>query len=440
MRSSWESGWPGVSGSSDSREHAARILSRVDSAGAHAARLLGEASPATRELVLGALRWQRTLDHLLAPFLRQPLATLDPPVRVLLRLGLYEALRLRTPAPVAVAEAVRVARVLAAPASGLVNAVLRRAVAVRWPAEDDESLSLGERFSHPDWLVERWRAVLGSDATRTALAADQLAAPLAVLASPRAMAELRAAGCELAPHPWSARVNVVTAHAAAAIRVVAAGGAYALDPTAALVATLAPAVAGRVVDLTAAPGGKVLSLAATGVACWLVGADRHLGRVSMLRRNRQAQLCPGPVLAMEGHRPALRQGSFDLVIVDAPCSGTGTLRRHPEIRWRLQPSHLDGLAAAQRRLVQGACDLVAPGGYLLYSTCSLEPEENEQVIGSLPFEAIRLGASLPDGVPFRERPSGGIIIPPTALGDGFTVHLRRRLPLGEGTLPVRGSG
>ena len=113
-----------------------------------------------RELVLGVLRWQRTLDHLLLPWLRQPLATLDPPVRVVLRLGLYEARRLRTPAPVAVAEAVRVAKALAPPAAGLVNAVLRRAV-VRGLAGGGrrDRFRSGLRLSHPDWLVERWQRV-----------------------------------------------------------------------------------------------------------------------------------------------------------------------------------------------------------------------------------------------------------------------------------------
>jgi 16S rRNA (cytosine967-C5)-methyltransferase len=416
-----------VSGSPDAREHAARVLSRVDAAGAHAARLLGDATPMTRELVLGVLRWQRTLDHLLAPRLRQPLATLDPPVRVVLRLGLYEALRLRTPAPVAVAEAVRVAKVLAPPASGLVNAVLRRAVESSWPPDDDEALALGLRFSHPDWLVERWRALLGDGVTRAALAADQLAAPLTVLASPLSEAALQDAGCELAPHPWSPLVRVVTGNAAAAVRVIAAGGAYALDATAALVATLAPAVAGRAIDLAAAPGGKLLSLAGVGAALALVGADRHLGRVLMLRRNLQARHIPDVVLAMDGSRPALRPGSFDLVIVDAPCSGTGTLRRHPEIRWRLRRSQLGELVAAQRRLASGASELVAPGGYLLYSTCSIEPEENEQVVEALDLEAVQVRAHLPAGVPCIERAGGGVIIPPTAHGDGFSVHLSRRL-------------
>lgn len=379
-----------------------------------------------RELVLGVLRWQRTLDHLLLPWLRQPLATLDPPVRVVLRLGLYEALRLRTPAPVAVAEAVRVAKALALPAAGLVNAVLRRAVGAGWPAEDDEALSLGLRFSHPDWLVERWKALLGDEWTRAALAADQLAAPLCVLSSPESEAALRGAGCELAPHAWSPLVSVVTGNAAAAVRVIAAGGAYALDPTAALVASLAPAVRGRAIDLAAAPGGKLLSLATLGVSAKLIGADRHLGRALLLRRNLRARHVPDAVLAMDGGLSALRPGSFDLVIVDAPCSGTGTLRRHPEIRWRLRPAHLEQLAVAQRRLVLGARDLVAPGGYLLYSTCSIEPEENGQVMEVLPFEPVPLADRLPAGAPFIERAGGGVIIPPTALGDGFTVHLRHR--------------
>lgn len=399
----------------------------MDGAGSHAARLLGDAPPLTRELVLGTLRWQRTIDHLLAPYLRRPLPSLDPQVRAVLRLGVYEAQRLSTPRPVAVAEAVRVAKAICQPAAGLVNAVLRRAVQAGWPDPGDGSVPAGLRLSHPDWLVERWQGLFGDALLETALAADQEPAPLSVLAAVDTEERLRAAGCELAPHPWSPAVHVVTGNAAAAARAVAEGGGYALDPTAALVALLAPRTAGmRVVDLTAAPGGKLLVLAAQSGGLVLAGADRHLGRVVLLRRNLRARGCSASVLAADATTPPFAPGRHGLVVVDAPCSGTGTLRRHPEIRWRLRPADLTELASAQRRIVAGAVGLVAPGGHLLYATCSLEPEENEQVVDGLALEPVRVAPALPPRLAFVERPSGGVVIPPSAHGDGFSVHLFQR--------------
>jgi len=411
--------------SADPRRRAAEVLARVDATGSHAARLLGDASPLARELVLGTLRWQRTLDHLLAPCLRRPLPSLDPLVRAVLRFALYEARRLSTPPAVAVAEAVRVAKAVCQPAAGLVNAVLRRAVQAPWPDAADRSLPAGLRFSHPDWLVERWRELLGEPLLEAALAAGQAPAPMCVLASEESERRLRAAGCELAAHPWSPLVRVVTANAAAAARVVAEGGAYAIDPTAALVAALVPCRPGaRVADLAAAPGGKLLALTRSAAPRLLLAADRHPGRVGLLRRNLSAHGVTAALLVADAANPPLRAASWEVVIVDAPCSGTGTLRRHPEIRWRLRPEDLPRLAAAGRRILAGAARLVAPGGFLLYATCSLEPEENEQVVAGLPFEAV--APTLPSNLNFVERPGGGVVIPPSADGDGFTVHLFAR--------------
>src|SRR5664280_2033044 len=183
MPSSSESGLHPESGSADPRLRAATALARVDADRAHAARLLGGAVPAERELVLGVLRWQLTLDHLLLRHLKQPVAGHDPAVRAVLRVGLYEALRMRTPVPVAVAEAVRVAKRLAPRAAGLVNAVLRRASGERWPDPADPGTPASVRFSHPEWLVERWRRLLGECDLLAALASDQEPAPLYVLAA-----------------------------------------------------------------------------------------------------------------------------------------------------------------------------------------------------------------------------------------------------------------
>jgi 16S rRNA (cytosine967-C5)-methyltransferase len=130
---------------------------------------------------------------------------------------------------------------------------------------------------------------------------------------------------------------------------------------------------------------------------------------------------PGLVVADALAAP-LRPGSCQAVLLDAPCSGTGTLRRHPEIRWRLKPVDLAQLAGAQRRLAEAAAALLAPGGVLLYATCSLEPDENAGVLAGLSLEALPIAPELP----FRKLLGGGVVIPPSAAGDGFTVHLLRR--------------
>lgn len=401
------------------------ILARVETRGAHAARLLGGQAPLTRELVLGVLRWQLTLDHLLAPFVRGGLAGLDGLVRAALRVGLFEARRLDTPVPIAVAEAVRVARSLVPRAAGLVNAVLRRAVVADWPDPGDESLPLGIRFSHPAWLLERWARLLGAEPLRRALTANQTPAPLAVLAAATDVAALEREGCRFEPHPWVDGVLVVRAGAPAVATALADGRAYAMDPTAVLAARCLPDTDGPVVDLAAAPGGKSLVLAHERTASVALAGDRHLGRVAMLRRTLRGAVASPLVFAGDAGRPPLRPGGFGAVLLDAPCSGTGTLRRHPEIRWRLDAAQVARLTVLQRELAAAASGLLAPGGVLLYATCSLEEEENAGVAASLRLEPVEIADRLPAAVPRIELAGGGVVIPPTEWGDGFTVHVLR---------------
>ncbi|HUK12203.1 MAG TPA: transcription antitermination factor NusB [Thermoanaerobaculaceae bacterium] len=414
-----------ASASADPRRRAATILARVDAQGAHAARLLADATPFEREVVLGALRWQLTLDHLLRPHLRRPLAQLDAPLRAVLRAGLYEAQRMDTPAPVAVAEAVRVAKSVAPRASGLANAVLRRASADPWPDPADESLPLSLRFSHPQWLIDRWVARFGEGATRSALAAGQRPAPLCLLAAATRGGWAEDAGVRLEPHPFVPGVEVVAAGGETVAEGLRQGRAYAMDPAAVMVARLVPDIPGVVADLAAAPGGKSLVLALERPRGTLVSADRNLGRVVLMARTLAlAGARPRPLVA-DASAPAIRQGGCAVVLLDAPCSGTGTLRRHPEIRWRLRPADLPGLAAVQRRLARAAAALVAPGGFLLYSTCSLEAEENDAVVADLGLEPVAVEPLLPAAATRTVLAGGGVTILPSEANDGHTVHLLR---------------
>jgi methionyl-tRNA formyltransferase len=425
-RSSSGRGLRAASASSDPRRAAVEVLVRVETRAAYAARLLVSAPPLERELVLGVLRWLLTLDGLLAPHLRTPLARLDPEVRACLRVGLYECARLRTPTAIAVDAAVRVAHAVAPRAASLVNAVLRRTGCAAWPDPDDETVPLAVRFSHPPWLVDRWIARLGMDATRTALAASQEPAPIWLLAAASDVAGLRAAGAVLEDHPAVHGAVRVVSGVPIAVGALASGRAYAMDPTAVAVARVVGEAPGPIVDLAAAPGGKSLVLAGEARSRLHVACDRHVGRVATMRRNLALAQSPPHVLVADGRRAALRRGRMSAVLLDAPCSGTGTLRRHPEIRWRLSAADIGGLAALQRALIAEAASLVGPGGLLLYATCSLEPEENEGVVGAAGLESCPVAPSLPDLPGLRPLASGGALIPPGALGDGFVVHLLRR--------------
>jgi 16S rRNA (cytosine967-C5)-methyltransferase len=415
-----------ASASADPRRRAVLTLARVEARRAHAARLLGDASPFLRELVLGVLRWQLVLDRLLEPHLRQPFGTLDPEIRAALRAGLYEALRMETPAAVAVAEAVRVTRSLLPAAAGLVNAVLRRAVASGWL--DDARAPLWLRHSHPQWLVERWASWLSGEQLEAVLATNQRPAPMYLLAAVSPTEELAGQGCEVASHPYVPGVLQVVRGAAAVAAWLRRGRGYAIDPHAVAVARLLPEVDGIIADWAAAPGGKSLVLGSERSGARRLALDRHLGRLLAMRESFLHHLgAQAPrVVGADGAVPPFRPGTLAAALLDAPCSGTGTLRRHPEIRWRLTPNDLGALASLQRQLLAAAAAAVRPGGHVLYATCSLEPEENAQVVAGAGLDIVAIPPGQVQGIPVHHLPGGGVVILPGEWGDGFTVHLLRR--------------
>jgi len=401
-------------------------LARVDATGAHAARLLADAPPFVREMTFGVLRWQLTLDTLLARHLRMALASLEPRVRAVLRAGSYEVLRMDTPIPVAVAEAVRVAKGFSPGAGRLVNAVLRRMSREEWPELLDSSVPLAIRFSHPEWLLARWRRSLTESELLKILHANQMAAPLAVLAGPAERAALESAGAELEGVKGLTDVYLVRSHPSAAIAALRAGRVYALDPTAAAVARLLPPVDGPILEVAAAPGGKSLVLAQTHGRAWRAACDRHLGRTLLMRSNLRRAQAPPALFVADGTSLPFPAERFAAVVLDAPCSGTGTLKRRPEIRWRLRTPDIDQLAVLQRRLVGAAVAALRPGGLLLYATCSLEPEENAAVLAGHPLVPVDVAERVPPGFPVKVLPGGVALIPPHANGDGFSVFLGRR--------------
>ncbi len=347
----------------DARAVAHQVLVRVETTDAFADVLLADRlarapmsavdhALATR-LVYGTLAWQGRLDHHLKGLVRMPLADLDPPVRAALRLGLYQLLFLdRVPAYAAVHASVGLARAAAgAGAAGLVNAVLRRAAGagvgglpLPHPAADPlERLAI--EWSHPRWLVERWAAELGRDELPRLLAANNVRGPSAVRAN-RLRTSRDALRAELAAARVAARPSVW------------------------------------------APDGLVIEDGAAGLRAlpaWREGRLAFQGEASQLvvRRVRDEAVRLGAACVEaavgDARRPPFVR-PFDAVLVDAPCSGLGTLRRHPELRWRRRAEDIARLAALQREILAGAAPLVRPGGVLVYAVCTLAREENEDVV------------------------------------------------------------
>jgi 16S rRNA (cytosine967-C5)-methyltransferase len=368
------------------REQAARTLSSRDAALA-------------MELVYGTLRWQRYLDWILAPHSRRRLETLDPRVRVILRVTAYQiALLDRVPSFAAVNDAVT----LAPRTPGVkpfVNAVLRsfarRSPREREPATPRDPVdALATRCSFPTWLAARWVARLGREEAEALMRASNERPPLTLRAnalrtSRDALAERLAAEEGLVGRP--------TRHAPEGL-VVGPGGAPASwrafgdgsfavqDEASMLVARLlAPAPGATVADVCAAPGTKTTHLAELMADRGRVLAfDREPARLTRVREA-AARLGITIIDARDGAVDALAPAfcdACDAVLVDAPCSNLGVLRRNPEVKWRRQPSDLGPASRQQSEILSAASTMVKPGGRLVYATCSLEPEENEAVVGA----------------------------------------------------------
>ena len=341
----------------------------------------------TRELVYGMLRRRSWLDALLHARVKGGLERLDVDALDLLRLGAYQLLYMRSvPAYAAIGQTVEQAkRQQNIALSRLVNAVLRRldrekeSLQVDMPADPIDALALVE--SHPRWLVARWVARWGEEETRKLLQANNVEAPL--IARPihavreQVEAMLEASGITVSDAPLASD-SITLASPVSALTELGAfrqGLFHLQDPGSTLVTKYAAVPEGsRVADVCAAPGGKSIEL--TRRASEVYSSDLSFHRMKRVMENQKRLELPNvyPYVA-DARRPAIR--SADVVLIDAPCTGTGTFRRHPDARWRLKPSDLAVMAAVQREILRTASTLLAPGGLLIYSTCSLETEEND---------------------------------------------------------------
>ena len=395
----------------------------------------------TQELVYGTLRRRAIFDAILTERVNGGLARLDADLTDILRLGMHQLLHMRSVPPyAAIAQSVELAkRRHGIGASKLVNAVLRRVdrerdalAPSRLPVPADPIDALALSGSHPRWLVARWVARWGEAETRCLLDTNNSEAPLVLrpfgVVREQLEAMLEVAGVSVEEAPLLDDGLQITGGAAltelAAFR---QGLFFVQDPAATLVtryAAIAPGCA--VVDLCAAPGGKSFELAR--VASLVIACDRSPTRLERMREN-VTRLDARNVVLVATDARASAVSPVDAVLVDAPCTGTGTFRRHPDARWRLRVSDLAVSAAAQRGIFRAAAELVRPGGLLVYSTCSLEPEENDEMVDH--FLAQHLEWTLeppPDGaVPAAVLDAGRLRVLPQRHGvDGaFAARLRR---------------
>jgi 16S rRNA (cytosine967-C5)-methyltransferase len=362
---------------SPARKAAFEILLRVEQTGAYASELLhastySSLSPAdhglTTELVMGTLRWRGVLDDELSKHLRQPIARLDLEVLTSLRLGAYQILFLtRIPPRAAIFESVElVKRARKRSAAGLVNAALRKL---------QPGITPDPTASNPDWLVQRWISAYGTERAQLICSFNQGRPPVAIRNTSDIL-DGELSTLRLQPGNLLSSASLVQA---GEITQTAAFREHRLiiqDEASQLVALLVGS-GSRILDCCAAPGGKTRILARENPGAAVLAIELHPRRAVLLKK-----LVPGPnvrILAADVRTMPVRI-LFDRVLVDAPCSGTGTLARNPEIKWRLRPEDLIRLQAYQFEILLAAMTQVAPGGRLIYSTCSLEPEENEQVV------------------------------------------------------------
>lgn len=340
-----------------------------------------------QELVYGVVRWQRLLDAECHHYLNDAGAHLDEQVHYLLLVGLYQLRFLRIAPHAAVTETVSAADGLKRPwARSLVNAILRRSLREPW---DASGLSVGLRESHPDWLVARLQDDWGGKAAAI-LSANNEIAPMtlrinrAVTDRTALLKRLAEAGIEAAPSSEVATAVSVASRPVTTIPGFAEGEVSVQDAAAQWIGTLLALSPGQdVLDACAAPGGKTALIAESGAPARLVAVETNPARVPLIRDTLvRVGLAPRvEIICADAADPGWRGSQdFDRILIDAPCSGTGVIRRHPDIKWLRREDDLARLTAMQSRLLRGLWPALRPGGVLLYVTCSVLKCENDAVV------------------------------------------------------------
>ena len=374
----------GPGGNRSARRVALDALRRIEADGAYANLVLGPMLTTSglsdmdrrfvTELVYGTTRMRRACDSIVDRFVTSPP---DDATRSVLRLGAYQLVFAGVPPHAAVGETVGLAPKRT---RGFVNAVLRKVsrlsiAEMAWPSE-------GARLSYPDWMVDRFRRELGDDAT---------------------------AALE--------RMNVAPS-------VTTRADGYVQDESSQWVAAAVAAGAGeRVLDVCAAPGGKATAMAGAGAR--VVAADQRVGRARLVQENAATLHLDLPVVAADGLAAPFRPGSFDAVLLDAPCSGLGALRLRADARWRIESNDIIELAGLQAQLLASAADLVAPGGRLVYSVCTITAAES---VDHPTPEGFEVDPAAPPAGTWRSFEQGWRVLPQDADTDGMVLIRYRRVP------------
>lgn len=392
----------------------------------------------TRELVYGMLRHRGWIDAILSDRVRGGLVRLDPDVIDLLRLGVYQLANMGSvPAYAAIAQTVELAKLRhGLGASKLVNAVLRRTDRERdelnVPVASDAAEALALKYSHPRWLIARWIERWGEQDTERLLALNNAEAPIVIrpygIVREQLEAMLEEAGVHVAESPYVPESIAISGGITfTELGAFKKGLFFVQDPAATLVTEYAAIPSAAIVaDLCAAPGGKALELSKT--AGTVIAGDKSFGRLQRLLANqRRLETTNLYAFVADARNPAI--SPVDAVLIDVPCTGTGTFRRHPDARWRLKVSDLAVMSALQKTILRAAAKVVKPDGLLIYSTCSLEPEENDEQVDSFLSENLNwILEPPPEGSVAPELLDGGRlrVLPQRHGTDGaFAARLRR---------------